>query len=220
MNNTDTRLKEDVEQELRWDPSLNAARVVVSVDAGNVTLLGTVDTFAEKWAAERATKRVGRCRSVKQELKVKLRSEHEREDLALGKATQNVLDWDVFVPKGVTAKAKDGWISLAGTVTWNFQREAAERAMQHTVGVTGISNGIVLKSHDAVPSQVRAEVEAALLRQASADAASIKVTEAGGKITLTGYASSWQAIEDATAAAWSAAGVNEVVASVDMKMTN
>ena len=219
MNNVDTQLKEDVEQELRWDPSLNAARIGVSVDAGNVTLLGTVDTFAEKWAAERATKRVGRCRSVKQELEVKLRSEHQREDLALGAATQNVLDWDVFVPKGVTAKVKDGWVTLDGTVTWNFQREAAERAMQHTVGVTGISNCIVLKGH-AVASQVKTEVEAALLRQANANAASIKVTEVGGKVTLTGHASSWQAIEDATGAAWSAAGVNEVIAEVRMIMTN
>lgn len=218
MNNVDMQLKEDVEQELRWDPSLNAAQIGVSVDGGNVTLLGTVDTFAERWAAERATKRVGRCRSVKQELKVKLRSEHQREDLALGAATQRVLDWDVFVPKGITAKAKDGWVTLAGTVHWNFQREAAERAMQHTVGVTGVSNCIVLEG-SAVASQVKAEVEAALLRQASADAASIQVSESGGKVTLTGQASSWQAIEDATGAAWSAAGVTEVVAEVHMNMT-
>lgn len=218
MDNLDMQLKEDVEQELRWDPSLNAAHIGVSVDRGNVTLLGTVDTFAERWAAERATKRVGRCRSVKQELKVKLRSEHRREDLALGTATQRVLDWDVFVPKGITAKAKDGWVTLSGTVSWNFQREAAERAMQHTVGVTGVSNRIVLEGH-AVASQVKAEVEAALLRHASADAASIQVAESGGKVTLTGHASSWQAIEDATGAAWSAAGVKEVVAKVHMSMT-
>jgi osmotically-inducible protein OsmY len=155
---------------------------------------------------------------VKQELKVKLRSEHQREDLALGVATQRVLDWDVFVPKGITAKAKDGWITLDGTASWNFQREAAERAMQHTVGVTGVSNCIVLEG-SAVASQVKAEVEAALLRQASADAASIQVSESDGKVTLTGHASSWQAIEDATGAAWSAAGVMEVVADVHMNTT-
>lgn len=219
MNTPDTQLKEDVEQELHWDPSLNAAQIGVSVHEGSVTLLGSVDTFAEKWAAERAVKRVGRCRSVTQELKVRLRSEHQREDLALSAAAQRVLDWHVFVPVGVTAKARDGWVTLDGTVTWNFQREAAERAMQHTVGVTGISNHIVLEGR-ALASEVKAKVEAALLRQADADAASIGVTVAEGKVTLSGSASSWQAIEDATGAAWSAAGVREVVADVNMTMTH
>jgi len=219
MNKTDLQLKEDVERELSWDPSLNAAQIVVSVDGGNVTLFGTVETYPEMAAAERATKRVGHCRSVTQDLNIKLRSEHEREDLHLSAAVQNVLDWDVLVPKGVAAKVKDGWVTLEGTVTWNFQRSAAERAMQHTVGVVGVSNCILLKNH-AVASQVKAEVEAALLRQATADARSIQVVAVGGKVTLTGHASSWQAIEDATGAAWAAPGVTEVVSQVQMIMTN
>lgn len=219
MNKTDMQLKKDVEQELGWEPSVNAAQIGVSVDEGNVTLLGTVDTYAEKWAAERATMRVGRCRRVKQELKVKLRSEHQREDSALAGVVENVLDWDVFVPKGITAKVKDGWVTLNGTATWNFQRDAAERAMQHTIGVTGVENCIVLKHH-AVSSQVKEQVEGALRRQASTDAASIHVDAVGGKVMLTGQASSWQAVEDATGAAWSAPGVTEVVVQVQVIMTN
>jgi len=219
MNKTDMQLKNDVEQELGWEPSVNAAQIGVSVDHGNVRLLGTVDTFAEKWAAERATKRVGRCQSVKQELKVKLRSEHQREDSALASVVQNVLDWDVFVPKGITAQVKDGRVTLNGTATWNFQREAAERAMQHTIGVTGVENRIVLE-RPAVVSQVKEQVEGALRRQASTDAASIKVDALGSKVTLTGHASSWQAVEDATSAAWAAPGVTDVVVQVQVIMTN
>jgi osmotically-inducible protein OsmY len=91
--------------------------------------------------------------------------------------------------------------------------------MQHTIGVTGVENCIVLKHH-AVASQVKEQVEGALRRQASTDAASIKVDAVGGKITLTGQASSWQAVEDATSAAWAAPGVTDVVAQVQVIMTN
>ena len=55
MTKTDTQLKLDIEQELRWDPTVNDAQIGVSVDKGAISLLGTVDTYAQKWAAEAAT---------------------------------------------------------------------------------------------------------------------------------------------------------------------
>jgi osmotically-inducible protein OsmY len=66
---------------------------------------------------------------------------------------------------------------------------------------------------------VKEKVEAALQRQATADAKSIHIETAGGKVTLTGRASSWQAAEDAANAAWAAPGVTEVVDRVTKSMT-
>jgi osmotically-inducible protein OsmY len=120
MNKTDDQLKE---QELRWDPKVNAAQIGVSVDKGVVSLLGAVDTFPEKWAAEDATKRVSGVRTVAQNLTVKLRSDHVRTDSDIAAATQSALKWDVSVPDSVTAKVHQGAITLEGQVTWNFQRE-------------------------------------------------------------------------------------------------
>ena len=159
MSKTDNQLKEDIEQELRWDPKVNAAQIGVSVDKGVVTLLGAVDTYPEKWAAEDATKRVCGVRTVAQDLTVKLLSDHVRTDSDIAAATQSALKWDVYVPNSVTAKVHQGAITLEGQVTWNFQREAASRAVCYLAGVVSVFNAITLKPQTSA-SQVKDKVVA------------------------------------------------------------
>jgi len=218
MNKTDMQLKKDIEEELRWDPKVNAAQVGVSVDKGAVSLLGTVDTYAEKWAAEDATKRVGGVRTVAQDLTVKILSAHVATDSDIAAATQHALKWDVFIPKAVTAKVAQGSITLEGQVSWNFERDAAERAVRYLKGVVNVYNRITLRPQ-ASAVEVKEKIQAALQRQARADAKSIHIETSGGKVTLTGHASSWQAMEDAASAAWAAPGVTQVVDQVTMSMT-
>jgi len=215
MSKSDNQLKQDIELELRWDPKVNAAQIGVSVDKGVVTLLGAVDTYAEKWAAEDATKRVGGVRTVAQDLTVKILGEHTCSDSEIATATQSALKWDVFVPRSVTAKVHQGAVTLEGQVNWNFQRDEAERAIRYLRGVVSVHNLVTLKPETSVAG-VKEKVLAALQRQASTDAKSIHVDAVGSKVTLTGYASSWQAIEDAANAAWAAPGVTEVVDQVQM----
>lgn len=215
MNKTDKQLKQDIETELAWDPKVNAAQVGVSVDKGAVSLLGTVDTYAQKWAAEEATKRVSGVRTVAQDLTVKLSGDHKRDDSEIAGATQSALTWNVAVPKSVTAKVQHGIVTLEGRVTWNFEREAAERAIRYLTGVVSVYNNITL-TPQASASQVKEKVEAALHRQATSDANSIHIDTSGGKVTLTGHASSFRSIEDAAGAAWAAPGVTEVVDRMTM----
>ena len=218
MLKTDIQLKSDIEEELRWDPKVNAAQIGVSVDRGVVSLLGVVDTFAEKLAAQEATKRVSGVRTIAQDLKVKILTEHVRTDSDIAVAVQNALKWDVFVPNEVTAKIRDGEVTLEGEATWNYERDSAERAIRSLTGVVAVHNRITLKAHTS-PAEVKKQVEAALQRQATADAHSIRVETSGGQVTLTGHASSWQAIEDAANAAWAAPGVTQVIDQVKMSMT-
>jgi osmotically-inducible protein OsmY len=218
LKKTDTQLKNDVEAELRWDPRVNAAQVGVSVDKGVVSLLGSVDTYAEKWAAEAATKRVNGVRTVAQDLTVKVLAEHKREDSEIAAAVQSALTWDVFVPKTVNASVQKGEVTLEGAATWGYQREAAELVVRRLAGVVSVRNLIVINP-GATASQVKEHVEAALQRQAVTDAKSIHVEIAGGKVTLTGTASSWQSIEDASHAAWAAPGVTNVVDKLTVAMT-
>ena len=218
MTKTDVALKRDIETELSWDPKVNSAQIGVSVDQGAVSLLGTVDTYAEKWAAENATKRVYGVRAVSEDLKVKIQGEHKRSDSDIAHAVQRALTWDVIVPKEVTAKIQDGSVTLEGQVTWHFQRAAAERAVRYLTGVISVFNSVTVKP-EASTAEVKEKVEAALQRQAKTDSASIHVATTGGKVTLTGHASSWQTIEDAANAAWAAPGVTEVIDQVKMQMT-
>ena len=210
MTKTDLQLKQDVEEELRWDPKVNAAQIGVTVEKGAVSLLGAVDTYAEKWAAEDATKRVSGVRTVAQDLTVIILDDHMRSDSQIATATQNALSWNVYVPKAVTAKVEQGVITLEGQVTWNFQRDAAAHAVRYLTGVVAINNSITLKTQTSA-MQVKENVHAALQRQATADAKSIHIETVGGKVTLTGHASSWQSVHDAAGAAWAAPGVTEVV---------
>jgi osmotically-inducible protein OsmY len=210
VTKTDMQLKQDIEEELRWDPKLNAAQIGVSVDQGTVTLTGSVDTYAAKWAAEDATKRVAGVRTVAQDLTVKILAEHKRTDPEIAAAVESALKWNVFVPKAVTARVSGGSVTLEGPVTWNFQREAAETAIRHLSGVVTVVNFITIKP-EVSAGQVKEKVQAALLRQATSDASSVHVDTSGGKVTLSGHVASWRSMDDAENAAWAAPGVNEVV---------
>jgi osmotically-inducible protein OsmY len=209
-NKTDMQLKTDVETELRWDPKLNAAQIGVTVDGGAVSLLGAVDTYAQKWAAEDAAKRVSGVRTLAQDLTVKLLSEHERSDSEIAAAIQNALNWDVYVPTTVTATVERGAVTLQGQCTWNHERESAERVVRHLAGVVSVANVVALKP-TASAAAVKEKVEAALHRQATADASAIHIATSGSTVTLTGNAPSWRTIADAEHAAWAAPGVTQVV---------
>jgi len=217
MKKTDMDLKQDIVEELRLDPQVNAAQIGVSVHAGAVTLLGTVDTYAEKWAAEDATKRVSGVRAVAQDLTVAILSDHRHTDTDIAAALQVAFEWNVYIPKTVTARVENGSVTLEGQVIWNFQRVVAERATRCLTGVVAVHNSIMLKPHTSA-NQVKEKVLAALHRQAAADGNSIHIATAGGKVTLTGHASSWQSIEDATNAAWAVPGVTEVIDQVMVAM--
>ena len=218
MRKTDVQLKHEIEQELDWDPKVNAAQIGVTVEQGSVSLRGAVDTYAAKWAAEDAVKRVDGVYVVAQDLTVKLAGQHTRDDSEIAAAVQRIFAWDVYIPKTVTAEVRDGSVTLSGHVRSNHERDAAERAVRNLIGVVSVFDSIQLLP-DASSGEVKEKVEAALRRQAKLDAKSIHVETSGGKVTLTGHASSWQSIEDAAHAAWSAPGVTEVIDQVKLQMT-
>jgi osmotically-inducible protein OsmY len=103
-----------------------------------------------------------------------------------------------------------GWISLGGTVCWQYQKKAAEAAVHKLSGVMGVINRIAIKA-PVIASDVKQKIEAALTRHAHTEAQAIKVSVSeGAKVLLDGVIDSWDAREAAERAAWSVPGVQSV----------
>jgi osmotically-inducible protein OsmY len=214
---TDAQLKKDVTAELEWDPSISASQVGVAVKDGVVTLSGHLDTFAEKYAIERAVQRVHGVKAIAVEVDVKLEPSHKRSDSEIAAAAETALKWHSLVPADrVQVKVEKGWITLKGELDWNYQRLEAERAVRPLTGVVGVSNGIVLKA-STTPANVASRIREALGRHAEHEAKHIEVGVEGGVVTLRGHVDSWAERAAAYGAAWSAPGVMSVVNEITVQ---
>jgi osmotically-inducible protein OsmY len=132
---SDLTIKQDVEAELQWEPSVNAAAIGVAVKDGVVTLTGRVPTYLEKMAAARAAARVTGVKAVANELEVGLLPAHQRSDEDIARSVANALVSNTSIPiDSIKAQVSQGWVTLEGTVEWHYQREAAERAVRHLRG--------------------------------------------------------------------------------------
>jgi len=208
---TDAQLKADINAELEWDPSIHAANVGVAVKEGVVTLTGHLETYAEKYAIERAVQRVEGVQAVAIELDVKLDPGHKRSDADIAAAAESALQWHSLVPEDrIKVMVERGWVTLTGEVDWEFQRASAEKAVRPLTGVVGLSNGITLKLK-AAPGNISTRIRDALARQAEREAKGIEVTISGSVVTLRGRVHSWAERAAAQGAAWSAPGITQVI---------
>jgi osmotically-inducible protein OsmY len=207
---TDMNIRSDVENELRWDPSVDEKGILVKVDGGVVTLQGSVPHFADRWTAEEVAKRVAGVRAIANDIEVKIPKPGERSDTDIATAAANALKWHFALESSdVKAVVKQGWLTLSGHVPYGYQKTLAESAVRYLLGVRGVFNDIEVRSA-VKATDVKKKIQSAFQRQASLDANDIKIDVDDTAVVLQGTVHSWKEKDDAALAAWAAPGVTKV----------
>ncbi len=207
---TDEDIQTDILEELKWNTRVRPNEIGVAVKDGVATLTGWVDSYVKKMAAEEAAHRVPGVKAVANDIEVRLPGSTERTDADLAKAALNALMWEAAISADkLDVTVSKGWVTLKGEVEYGFQKRSAERAVEHLSGVKGVINLITIKPRVS-PSDLKHNIEKALLRNAETDAKHITVEVQGSKIILRGTVRSYAEKKAAEDAAWSAPGVSEV----------
>jgi osmotically-inducible protein OsmY len=206
----DKFLRQNVIDELEFDPSIDAVNIGVAVEDGVVSLSGHVGSYAEKSAVERIVRRVKGVRAIAEDIRARYPYDKKTEDDEIAKRAVAMLEWDVSVPQTVTVTISKGWITLEGEVTWQFQRMAAEQDVRKLSGVIGVINSIVIKPR-ASEVDIKKTIGDALVRNAHVEAKAIRITVTdGSNVRLDGKVDSWDDRQVVENAAWSVSGVRQV----------
>ena len=204
---TDSQLQSDVMDELVWDPSIDHAHIGVTAKGGVVTLSGFVSNYAQKMTAEHAAERVHGVQGIAEELKVRFLFDPKTSDEEIARRILDMFAWDVTIPNDkVMVKVEKGYVTLTGTLDWNYQKQEARKAAGRISGVLGVNNLIKISNAVAV-GDVRERIMAAFKRSATADASALTVTADGTTVKLSGEVHGRHERQVAERTAWAAPGV-------------
>jgi osmotically-inducible protein OsmY len=217
---TNEKLQKDVQDALKWEPLLHSAEIGVTVKDGVVTLLGTVDSYTKKLEAENAAKMVSGVKAVVEKIEIKYGNYGKKSDADIAKEIINTFKWNWSIPDDkIKVKVETGWVTVQGTVTWNYQKEAAITAIKNLLGVIGVTNNILIKSESKDKIE-KSAIENALARNWSIDDEDIDVQVKANEVTLSGTVDSYYEKDEAERIAWNAPGVtsvnNELALSYEM----
>ena len=207
----DTKLRQDIMDELDFTPGIDANDVGVAVENGIVTITGHVANYPQKSTVERVVSRIKGVKGIAEELKVRFAGTNGNADDEIARRAVESMKWNVVVPdENVQVKVQRGWVTLTGTVDWNFEKNSAEHAVRGLHGVLGVSNMIQIRAR-ATPDNVKKRIEDSLKRNAELEASGIRVNVIGSKVTLEGKVKAWSERRLVEDAAWATPGVSSVV---------
>lgn len=187
----DSDIERDVADELRSDPDVDATEIGVTVRNGVVTLSGFVNSYGQRDQAERDAERVTGVLGIADDLEVRLEILDQRPDPDIVRDALSALKLKLpFSSERIRVVARDGWLTLEGALTWEFERARAELAVRHVRGMKGVTNSIA-EAPKVTPCEVRGTVEDALGRSTEFYAGRIMVQADGSQVILRGTVRSW-----------------------------
>ncbi|MEJ5995294.1 BON domain-containing protein [Pedobacter sp. Du54] len=217
----DIKLQKEVMDEFSWEPSVNSARIGVTVNNGSVTLLGQVDHYNEKRRAEKVAERIAGVKAVVNELKVGLLPEHQKTDADIQLAVKETLKWHSAVEQNnIHVNVENGIVTLSGIVEWKYQRTAIERVVSNLIGVKSIRDQIQILPIPTT-SDLGENIQIALKRSAILNPSKVMVNVNENKVLLKGKVRSLAQSEAAEDVAWAGPGVLAVDNKLDIdELTN
>src|SRR6202790_1323305 len=133
---SDNEIERDVRDELKWDPDLNAADIAVSVKNGVVTLGGFTRSYTDRLEAEGGGKGVAGVHAVANDIEVRLPAIDQRPDPDIARDAVTALKAELPISHDrIKVIVKDGWVTLEGSVEWQYQKTTAETAVRKVKGV-------------------------------------------------------------------------------------
>ena len=203
-------LAANVGDELFWDPKVDNTAIAVSANDGTITLRGTVGSLREKREARKAAQRVYGVISVDNQLQVRLLDDLARTDADLRGDVLQALMLDSLVPTTVDATVTDGFVTLTGTVNWQYQRDEADLVASYIAGILDVFDEIEIKPPTPSAGDTQESIKKAFKRNSAFDADDLHVSTDNGTVTIKGTVRSWAEHDEAIDAAWAAPGVTSV----------
>ena len=137
-------LETAVKEELDFEPKVDAESVAVQAADGTVTLRGTVGSFFEKRAAQKAAEGVWGVVKVDNKLEVHLLVGGRRDDAELRGDVLQALMLDAMVPRSIDASVYESIVTLSGEVERAFERDEAIRVAGNVRGVVDVWTDVVV----------------------------------------------------------------------------
>ncbi len=212
----DAQIQTDVQNQLKWEPEMNAAQIGVAVNNGIVTLSGIVDNYPKKLTAERIAKNVIGVKAVALDIQVGISPVNRKSDTEIAEACVNALRWDSSVPDDkLKVKVENATVTIEGTVEWGYQRLAAKNAIMKLTGVKGVNNMVVVKQKPS-SIDIKQRIRQSFITTAGHEADNIRPEVLGSKVVLRGSVKSHYEKEEAENTAWATPGVNEVENKIEV----
>src|SRR3989454_663294 len=138
---TDMEIQKDVVAELRWEPSLRDDDIAVGVRDGVVTLAGFVDSYPDKWTAERAVRYLTGIEGVTNLITVRARPTPSDVKQRIRQALERGAEFDA---ERISVELQGNKAILRGTVRSYAEMRDAERAARNAPGVTEVENKLTV----------------------------------------------------------------------------